>query len=76
VHVEGYDDCNYVKEDERSTGQLECVDERGQMLLAFPFAQDPQHNEPTTMCTNGNGLWHRGYYTEVCSLRYWNVDYS
>jgi hypothetical protein len=74
--VEGYDDCYCIKEDERSAGQLECVGERGQMVLAFPFVRDPEYKEPTWVCTGDDGIWHRGYYTEVGFLCHWDVDYS
>jgi hypothetical protein len=65
VKMDGYNNCYYIKENDRDCGQLECTI-NGQMVLAFPFALDPGYDEPFESCEDGN--WHRGYYLEVFFL--------
>jgi hypothetical protein len=62
IKMDGYDNCYYVKEDDRDSGQVECIID-GQTVLAFRFARDPGYDEPFESCDDGKG--HRGYYLEV-----------
>jgi len=68
---QGYDDCYYIKEDDRDAGQLQC-DRNGKMVLAFPFERDPGYGEPTIDC-GGEGKWHRGYFTDVRFFFEWTT---